>query len=70
MLWGVNSQQVQIQWEVDMQNKVLYDVHTQATPYLIIDKNELHHQATVVAEEAHSKSLREVEERLKALGEY
>lgn len=52
-----------------MQNKVLDDVHTQATQYLIIDKDELHHQVTIAAEEAHSKSLREVEERQKALGE-
>lgn len=60
---------MQIHRAVDMQNKVLDDVHTQATQYLIIDKDELHHQVTIAAEEAHSKSLREVEERQKALGE-
>lgn len=33
-------------------------------------EDELHHQATAVAEEAHSKSLREVEKKLRALEEH
>lgn len=53
-----------------MQSKALDDICTETAQHLIINENELHHQATAIAEEAHSKSLREVEERLKTLGEH
>lgn len=53
-----------------MWNKALDDVHSQAAQRLIIDKDELRRQATTIAKEAYSKSLREVEEKLRALGEH
>lgn len=66
----LTHQKVQIQQEVAMWNKALDDVRAQAVQHLIMDEDELHCQATVGAKEAHSKSLREMKEKLKTLGEY
>lgn len=51
-----------------MQNKALEDVRAQVAQYLIIDEDEMHRRTMAVAEEAHLKNLREMEERLRAFG--
>lgn len=53
-----------------MQTKASEDIRTEAGQCLIIDEDLLHCQATIAAEETHSKNLREVEKRLRALTDH
>lgn len=51
-----------------MCNKALEDVHAQTTKNSVINEDELHRQAIVIAKEARLKNLREIEARMRAHG--